>query len=293
MEARRTTLHTRNSTLRTRWKKALAADSEQRFDAIIHMNAIQKVLLHAMTTSLSTPTKPTLYHAPNFSSCRPLGVLVELGVVAYPSNTGDSLAGNKRKADDDEDTSPGALVQVENVSWDQLKNDPVLTELNPQKRLPFFHDPSSSLSLTESGGMVQYLLEKYDEKHTLYPAPGDETRADFLKLLHFGPATAYHVAVHLLFPPSVEKVFDQKKQEWHNVVVPTYEEALTKYGGPYLLGKTLTAADIVLAYDLVTASAAKCASELFEPHPKLKAYRDMISELSFFKVVYPPEKKED
>lgn len=242
------------------------------------------------TTTLSTPTEPTLFHAPNFSSCRPLGVLVELGVAAYPPlDDGTGLVGKKGKGDE-KDNSP--VVQVETISWDQLKKDPNLTKLNPQKRLPFFYDPANDLKLTESGGLVQYLLETHDPNHTLHPAPGDKTRADFLKLLHFGPATAYHVAVPLLFPPPTEKALEDKKREWHQIVVPTFEEALTKYGGPYLLGDKLTAADIVLVYDLVVVSLAKGADELFAPHPKLKAYYEMISALPFYKVVYPPEKKE-
>ncbi|KAL7563951.1 hypothetical protein ACA910_017566 [Epithemia clementina (nom. ined.)] len=169
----------------------------------------------------------------------------------------------------------------------------MLTELNPHKRLPFFFDPTTGLKLHESGALVEYFLETYDPKHTLHPAPGDPTRPEFLKLLHFGPASAYHVAVHLLFPPSDAKELEAKKRQWHDVVVPTYEQALDQHGGPFLLGDKLTAADIILSYDLVAASAAQCAKELFEPHPKLQAYHDLVSALPFYKAVYPSEKKDD
>ena len=161
-----------------------------------------------------------------------------------------------------------------------------MTKLNPQKRLPFFHDPSKNISLSESGGLVQYLLETYDLNHELHPPIGHATRPDFLQLLHFGPATAYHQTVPILFSSSDDDL-KKKKQEWSDIFVPTLEQSLTKWGGPFLLGEKLSAEDISLAYDLLTIDSSKSGPELFDAHPKLKAYHDKIAAIAFYKAVFP------
>jgi glutathione S-transferase len=224
-------------------------------------------------TALAAPTKPTLYHCKYWSSSRPAGVLLELGVAG----------------------TPGAPVDIVDVTGEQVKTDPMLCKLNPQRRLPLFRDADAGLVLTESGGLVQYLLERYDVEHALHPAVGDPTRADFLQLLHFGPATAYHVSVPIMFkggpPQGIEAlrtsadVFEQKKREWHEVVAPTLEQALDKFGGPFLLGAKFTAADIACGYDVVTASFAG-VPELFDAHPKVKAYHEALSKRPVYATLY-------
>ena len=116
---------------------------------------------------LAQPIQATLFHTQYWSSSRPLAVLLELGLTK----------------------ESGGPIDVVTISEKDLKSDPWLVKTNPQKRLPFFYDPASDLKLNESGGMVQYLLETYDTQNKLWPAIGDPTRAEFLKLVHFGPAT--------------------------------------------------------------------------------------------------------
>jgi len=185
-------------------------------------------------------------------------------------------------------------VDIVSVSEDQLKKDSVLVALNPQKRLPFFYDPDLDLKLNESGGMVQYILETYDTQHQLHPPLGDKTRAEFLKLIHFGPATAYHVAVpiffHFMSPKGQQATpleeLEKKKNDWHTFVAPTLEQSLDKYGGPFLLGDKFSAADLVCGYDLMTISFTGCAKELMDAHPKVKAYHERISQRDVYKQVY-------
>lgn len=242
-----------------------------------------KVVLPIEMSTIELPTKPTLFHALNFSSSRPLCVLMELGIVR--GRPKDSASEPSLKKSKSESKSPA--VEIVEVSYDQLKNDPCLAKLNPQKRLPFFFDPAKDLKLNESGGLVEYLLETYDPEHTLHPAPGTDTRAEFLRLLHFGPATAYHIGVHLLFPG---KDLEEKKKQWHEVVAPTLEQALEKYGGPYLLGKAFSAADAVIGYDMVTVAAAECGDELFAAHPSLKEYHELLKTRPSYADIYSTEK---
>ena len=229
--------------------------------------------------SLSLPVNPTLYHIQFWSSSRPAALLMELGLATLDGSSGGS---DHKKID------------IVTISESELKSDPMLCKLNPQKRLPFFVDPTNDiLKLNESGGMVQYLLETYDTSNQLWPTVSDPTRAEYLKLIHFGPATAYHVAVPILFhfmedaPVQTSvKEYETKKKEWHSIVAPTYEQALEKFGGPYLLGSKFSAADIVCGYDLMTISFTKCADELLAPHPKVKAYLDVISQRDVYKTLY-------
>jgi glutathione S-transferase len=226
---------------------------------------------------ISTPIKPTLFHNQFWSSSKPAYVLKALGLV---------------------DGKESSKVTIQTINEKQLKEDPVLTTLNPQCRLPFFYDPIADLRLNESSGLIEYLLETYDMEHQLWPAPGDPTRAEFLKLVAFGPGTAYHICVPILFAfmepsdPSLKtspEMLEKKKQEWHKIVAPTYEYALTKYGGPFLLGEKFTAADIVTGYDLMTVSFAEGCDggpKLIQQHPQIQKYFDHICQCPIYKELY-------
>jgi glutathione S-transferase len=247
----------------------------------------------AVAASIVRPTAPTLFHTLHFSSSRPLFVLYELGVVAAAGDDCVAATPDAKKAkttDHAESSSKPPPVHVVHITYEQLKNDPILSELNPQKRLPFYYDPIQDLKLTESGGLVEYLLETYDVNHTLHPPPNHATRADFLSLLHFGPATAYHIGVPILFPgPDVA----DKKKQWHDIVAVTLERSLEKYGGgPYLLGDQFSAVDAVLAYDLITVAASTAADELFKEHPTLKAYHALLQDRPAYQKTFPPSDDE-
>mmetsp|Transcript_8099 Transcript_8099/g.17111 ORF Transcript_8099/g.17111 Transcript_8099/m.17111 type:complete len:262 (+) Transcript_8099:987-1772(+) len=222
---------------------------------------------------LSQPALPTLYHTQFWSSSRPLAVLEELGLTK----------------------EAGGPIDVITITEKELKSDPWLVANNPQKRLPFFYDPYNDLKLNESGGLVQYLLETYDTQNKLWPAINDPTRPEFLKLLHFGPASAYHVGVPILFRYGVaedsplrtsEENYRAKINDFHNFVAPTLQQALGRHGGPFLLGDKFSAADIVCGYDLMTISFTKCAKELLEPFPQVKDYLDRISQRSVYQKLY-------
>lgn len=222
---------------------------------------------------LSPPAQATLFHTQFWSSSRPAAVLLELGLT----------------------TETGGPIAITTISQKDLKEDPWLVENNPQKRLPFFCDPAKNLMLNESGGLVQYLLETYDTENKLWPPLHDPKRPEFLKLLHFGPASAYHVAVPIFFRfmaaegdplRTSETDFERKKVDFHTFVAPTLEQALDKYGGPFLLGDKFSAVDIVCGYDLMTISYTQCSKELLDPYPKVKSYFDIISKREVYQKLY-------
>ena len=247
---------------------------------------------------LSKPTIPTLFHQMYWSSSRPAAVLMELGVVnikhkksaSSSSSDDDDEAGNKKKKSNDD-----GVVDIVTVTEEQLKNDPMLVELNPQKRLPFFYDPTYDLRLHESGGLIEYLLETYDTNGTLSLSKDDDTdiskRAEYYKLLHFGPATMYHIGVPIMghdigFAKLSDEQLATKKEEWNRIVIPTLEYTLNKYGGPYLLGSKFTAVDCSIQYDVLTIASSSYKEELVTSHPVLKSYLDAISERDVYKKLY-------
>jgi glutathione S-transferase len=56
--------------------------------------------------------------------------------------------------------------EVVDVPWADIKG-PEFTALNPNGRLPAIQDPNFSITLWESGAIIEYLMEKYDPKHKL------------------------------------------------------------------------------------------------------------------------------
>ena len=239
-----------------------------------------------VTRLSSIPTCPTLFHQMYWSSSRPAAVLMELDLIKTTSNKDDD--------DKHDDSKPIELVTV---TEEQLKNDPILIKLNPQKRLPFFYDPTLDIKLNESGGMIQYLLDTYDTESKLQPSKKEDDKdyvsrkAEFYKLLHFGPATMYHIGVPIFghdlgFAKLDEDKLQSKLDEWKNIVIPTLEYSLEKFGGPYLLGEQYTAVDCSISYDMITIGTSSYAEELLTCRPLLKSYFDALRARPVYKKLY-------
>ena len=56
--------------------------------------------------------------------------------------------------------------ETEIMDFSQLKQDP-FESLNPNGRVPAIEDPNTGMTLWESGGIVEYLLETYDKENSL------------------------------------------------------------------------------------------------------------------------------
>lgn len=57
-----------------------------------------------------------------------------------------------------------------------IKQEPFLSTINPNGRLPAIHDPNTDLTLWESGAILQYLVDTYDKDNKIsFPAGSKES----------------------------------------------------------------------------------------------------------------------
>uniref|UniRef100_A0A7S1XGB8 Glutathione transferase n=1 Tax=Compsopogon caeruleus TaxID=31354 RepID=A0A7S1XGB8_9RHOD len=214
----------------------------------------------------------TLYHKTWWSSSRVALLVHELGI--------------------------GDKVTISDIDEEKLKKDEDFVKRNPAKRLPFMDLGDEKQGMTESGAMIELLLELYDtEGKFSVPTPSVDDpesiqkRAQFLRFLHFGPSTAYHIIAPLFFKSQVEgeerdqKGIDEQVEKWKQVVVLQLANQLQASGGPYLLGEQFTAADICITYDLVTASFIRGVEGLMDD-PTLAKYFQALSSREAYKLLF-------
>ena len=112
---------------------------------------------------------------------------------------------------------------------------------NPFGKVPAIR--SGDLTLSESGAIMLYLLERYDREHRFAPAPNTALRPAFLQWLFWG-LTSFEGAV---------------MGYTNNLEDPEAQSNLERYLGPlqarfedsvHIVDDDFTAADIVCAYDL-------------------------------------------
>ncbi|CRG90537.1 hypothetical protein PISL3812_07581 [Talaromyces islandicus] len=61
--------------------------------------------------------------------------------------------------------------ETEFIDFSDLKT-PSYESINPNGRLPAIYDPNTDITLWESGAIIEYLIETYDQNHRLSFAPG-------------------------------------------------------------------------------------------------------------------------
>jgi glutathione S-transferase len=139
--------------------------------------------------------------------------------------------------------------------------------------------------MIESAAACLYLADKFADKG-LAPATSSPARAKYYQLALYAVSTLDECVVPLffhtmLYPP------EKRQQAVVDAKMPIWEAAaalLTRELGdaPFLLGKTFSAADVIVGYDL--ALAAKTG--LLAKHPTLAAYAERVSAREAFKKAY-------
>lgn len=158
-----------------------------------------------------------LYWAPNTRSLRALWVLEESG-------------------------APYERVHIDIRNGGQ--NDPAFRKVNPIGKVPAFEDGKAQLA--ESAAICAYVAERCPEAK-LAPAVGDPLRGRYFHWLFFAPAC-------------IEPAFAQKFAKFElpttaagwgdfDRVFDTLEGVLAQ--GPWILGETFSAADVMIGADLL------------------------------------------
>ena len=145
----------------------------------------------------------------------------------------------------------------------------------PTGKFPAIED--DGLVLSESGAILEYLIEKYG-KGRLAPAVGSPGRGPYLQWVHFAEATAFppigDIARHTMFLPEAERIpqvaADGRVRAKNALAV--LERGLA--GKEYLVGRELSGADIMMGYFLM---AARMCGVIGSEHPNVGVYWERLA----------------
>jgi glutathione S-transferase len=139
--------------------------------------------------------------------------------------------------------------------------------------------------IIESAAACLYLADKVAEKG-LAPPVTSPARARYFQLAVYAVSTLDETVIPIYFhtvvyPPEKrnQEILDQKTPAWETAAAFLTREL---GNGPYFLGKTFSAADVIVGYDLALAGKAG----LLKGHPALEAYLERVTSREAFKKAY-------
>ncbi|EPX60816.1 Glutathione S-transferase [Cystobacter fuscus DSM 2262] len=150
---------------------------------------------------------------------------------------------------------------------------PEYKALHPMGTAPIITD--GDLVLGESGAIAEYLIETHGNGR-LAVKRGQPGFTDYLYWFHFANGTLQPVVLQVRYleraDPSEKNAVLQAAKERFNLVFSTVEKRLGE--APYLAGKELTAADIMIVFSLTTMRLFKPYD--LSPWPNILAYLQRI-----------------
>jgi glutathione S-transferase len=144
------------------------------------------------------------------------------------------------------------------------QKDPAFLAVNPMGKLPALADGEAKLA--ESAAICAYLADKFPEAG-LAPPVGDARRGRYLHWLFFAPA-----CIEPAFTQKFAKIeLPESSAGWgsYDRVFSVLEQTLTT--GPWLLGESFSAADVMIGSDLWFGIHL---FKLVEPKPAFRTYVD-------------------
>lgn len=150
----------------------------------------------------------------------------------------------------------GLPSEVVQVPFADVKN-PEYVAINPNGRLPAIHDPNTGITLWESGAIVEYLIDHYDQERRLSFAPGSAEAYHTKQWLYFqttgqGPYYGQMTWFKMYHEEKLPSAIERYRKEIIRVT-GVLEQYLTqqkqKYDGdsgdgPWLVGNKISYADI-------------------------------------------------
>ncbi|KAF2708744.1 glutathione S-transferase [Pleomassaria siparia CBS 279.74] len=187
----------------------------------------------------------------------------------------------------------GLPHEIVPISFEALKQEPYITQVNINGRMPAIYDPNTDLTLWESGAIIEYLVETYDkEERKLSFEPGTKDAWLARQWLYFqvsGQGPYYgQVAWFLKFAPEkIPLAIERYTKEIHRVTAVLErqlsrkkdedEQGAVVQGGPWLVGDEFSYADLAFVtwQSLVPVFLSKDA---FDPdeYPEVKAWLERI-----------------
>ncbi len=143
-----------------------------------------------------------------------------------------------------------------------------LKKAHPLGKSPLIED--GGMVIAESGAIASYLLEKYDSDHRLAPPRGDLAAwVEFTQWLHYAEGSVFAPLLLTLLLKRAQQPAGLLDEFARGEVALHFGYLSDRLGDQdYILGESLSAADIGLAY---MASLGQ-RLELLGPYPRLKAY---------------------
>ena len=141
---------------------------------------------------------------------------------------------------------------------------PEYLAINPMGKVPALADGDATLA--EAAAICAYVAERYPEAR-LAPPPGDPARAKYLYWLFFSPGCIEPAIVQLATKIEMNPV----AAGWGEAqrVFDVLDAAVSK--GPWILGDTFSAADVVIGSGL---NYAVRMFKMVPPRPSFDAYLD-------------------
>ncbi|MGE3969028.1 MAG: glutathione S-transferase family protein [Dongiaceae bacterium] len=191
----------------------------------------------------------TLYHAPQSRSIIAQWMLVELGE-PFDYHLLDLKKGDNRTA--------------------------AYLAINPMGKVPTLdHDGSV---VTEAAAICSYLADAFPKAGLAIPI-GDRRRGPYLKWLFYGPSC--------LEPAVIDRMFQRPDVAPGSLGYGDFERVMEMLSaavgrGPYLMGDSFTAADVVIGSGLIWGMMTKAVPA----RPEILAYTDRLQERPGLRRVY-------
>jgi glutathione S-transferase len=198
----------------------------------------------------------------------------------------------------------GDAFEVERVAlYDGAQYDESFLQLNPNHAVPVLEvtwGDGRVQRLLESAAIVEFLADAYPDKGLAPPPGASPARADYLQMLHFGSTWVdmmlWQVRVHEDVLPEAARdprTVARYRHKFSTEVEPQLARRLAST--PYICGETFTAADCIVAHDVVWARGyGLCQDELFRQYlsrvSKRPAFAQAFADAREFTRAVPQDK---
>ena len=172
----------------------------------------------------------------------------------------------------------GLPYELERVTFEPT-SDTFFQQATPTGKLPTLED--GDVVMCESGAITEYLVERHGQGR-LAPAVGDVRRAAYLQWLHFAESTAFPPIGIVIWLTRYRSDGDdaciaQVVADARERAASGFDHLEREFGpGPWLLGESFTAADVMLGFTLTAASLVGVLDPVRQP--KTAAYLGRLQE---------------